>query len=192
VLAACGGPRLSEAAIGRMVGDGAAALIARAFAAASCPAPPDALARFLAVYEARLLETTRPYGGVPEVLAALARKRRLAVLTNKPIASTRRILDGLDLARYFPAAAVLGGDGPHPRKPDPAGLIWLAAQAGLPPAATMLVGDSIVDWQTARGAGASLCLARYGFGFEGFPATTPLAADDRAVDEPADILRALL
>jgi len=192
VLAACGGSRLSEAAIGRMVGDGAAALIARAFAAASCPPPPDALARFLAVYETRLLEATRPYPQIPQVLAALAAERLLAVLTNKPIGSTRRILDGLDLARYFPAAHVLGGDGPHQRKPDPAGLRWIMAQTGASPAATMLVGDSLVDWQTARRAGARICLARYGFGFEGFPTTTPLAADDRVVDHPVGILRALL
>ena len=35
---------------------------------------------------------------------------------------TREILDGLDLARYFQPDAVVGGDGPLPRKPDPAGL----------------------------------------------------------------------
>ena len=37
------------------------------------------------------------------------------------------------------------------------------------PAATLLVGDSIVDWRTARAAATPICLARYGFGFEGFP-----------------------
>jgi phosphoglycolate phosphatase-like HAD superfamily hydrolase len=53
------------------------------------------------------------------VLDALARRGALAVLTNKPIASTRRILEGLDLARFFPPETVLGGDGPFARKPDP-------------------------------------------------------------------------
>ncbi len=65
------------------------------------------------------------------------------MLTNKPIASTRRILDGLDLARHFPPDAVLGGDGPFPRKPDPAALLHLAARAGAEADATLLVGDSV-------------------------------------------------
>jgi phosphoglycolate phosphatase len=191
VLAACGGERLSETAIGGMVGDGAAALVARAFAAAAIPAPPDALARFLAVYEGRLLETTRPYPRVPEVLAALAARRALAVLTNKPLAATRRILDGLDLARFFAPRRVLGGDGPHPRKPAPAALRWLMAEAGVTPSATVLVGDSIVDWRTARAAGVRICLARYGFGFEGVPASA-LEAGDLVVDEPDGLIDALL
>ncbi len=169
LLAECGGARLDEEAVGRMVGEGAATLVARAFANAGLVQPPDALARFLAIYDTRLLEHTRAYDGIPDALAGLASHAPLAVLTNKPIAATRRILEGLDLARFFDPAAVLGGDGPQPRKPDPAGLRQLCAWAGVHAAEAMLVGDSLVDWQTARNAGANVCLARYGFGFRQFP-----------------------
>src|SRR5262249_26976260 len=101
LLQECGASPLAEDAIGRMVGDGAATLVARVFAAVPLPQPSDALPRFLAIYNARLLRFTRPYAGIPELLTALAPHITLAVLTNKPLAATRAILDGLDLATHF-------------------------------------------------------------------------------------------
>jgi len=99
LLAEYGCPALDEHAIGRMVGDGAATLVARALAAAGCPPATEALPRFLAIYNGRLLRCTRAYPGVPELLEHLAARAALAVLTNKPLAATRQILEGLDLAR---------------------------------------------------------------------------------------------
>ena len=88
-----------------MVGEGAATLVARAFKKSGVERPADALLRYLAFYDERLLNHTRPYQGIPRLLETLASRAALAVLTNKPIASTRRILDGLDLARSDGAAA---------------------------------------------------------------------------------------
>jgi phosphoglycolate phosphatase len=190
LLAACGCPTQSETAIGRMVGDGAATLVARAFAASACTAPPDALARFLAIYEARLLQCTRPDPEIEDVLAVLEPRLPIAVLTNKPLASTRRILDGLGLARFFPPDLVFGGDGPYPRKPAPAGLRALCDRVGVTPEATLMVGDSVIDWRTARAAGTRVCLASYGFGFDGFP-TNDLMPDEGVIDTPAALLRLL-
>ena len=70
-------------------------------AAADCPAPADALDRFLRVYNSRLLRFTRPYDGIPDLLQALEARGTLAVLTNKPLGATRRILDGLELSSFF-------------------------------------------------------------------------------------------
>jgi len=61
------------------------------------------------------------------------------------------------------------------------------AVAGVGPATTMLVGDSVIDWRTAHAAGASSCVARYGFGFDGFP-TDVLTQADSQIDRPADLL----
>ena len=187
LLVSCGGAPIPEADIGRMVGEGAATLVARVFKASGVERPPDALERYLAYYDMRLLTHTRPYQGIPAVLEALGREGSLAVLTNKPIASTRRILDGLDLARYFDEDAVLGGDGPFPRKPDPAALCHLTARAQASPESTLMVGDSVIDWRTAKAAPARVCLARYGFGFEGIP-LHELAAEDRIIDAPSELL----
>ena len=167
LLVSCGGAPLPEQLIGRMVGNGAAILVARAFAAASLTPPADALERFMTIYEQHLLDTTRPYDRIPEILQVLGTRAHLAVLTNKPLAATRAILAGLDLARYFADDSVIGGDGPLPRKPDPAGLRQLIARAGATPESTTLVGDSAVDWRTAQNASTRLCVARYGFGFDG-------------------------
>jgi phosphoglycolate phosphatase len=183
----CGGEPLPEDRIGRMVGEGAAVLVSRVFAAAEVPLPPDALPRFLAHYDRRLLDHTRPYDGMIETLRALQASAPLAVLTNKPLAATRRILDGVGLAPFF-RDAVVGGDGPLPRKPEPAGLQHLVSEAGVAVGSTLLVGDSVIDWETARRASAQICLARYGFGFHGFPAER-IRAEDRIIDSPADLIR---
>ena len=83
--------------------------------------PADALDRFLAIYDTKLLDFTRPYEGIPDVLDALGARASLAVLTNKPRAATRAHSGGLRSRRFFEDEAIVGGDGPFPRKPDPAG-----------------------------------------------------------------------
>jgi phosphoglycolate phosphatase len=188
LLRDCGAEPLPEDRIGRMVGDGAATLVARAFGASGIEQPPDALDRFLAIYDRWLLNHTRAYDAIPAVLERLTTRASLAVLTNKPIASTRRVLAGLDLARFFDDDAVVGGDGPFPRKPDPAGLRHLAARAGISHDDTLLVGDSIIDWRTARDAPSAVCIARYGFGYDGFPAQE-LRPSDLVIDRPEELLR---
>jgi len=186
VLEECGCTPHSEEAIGEMVGEGAAVLIARAFDAAGCPTPPDGLARFLRIYNSRLLRFTRPYDGIQELLGALESRFTMAVLTNKPLHATRAILDGVQLASYF-GDRVLGGDGPHPRKPDPSGFLGIANGAAVPAAQTMVVGDSLVDLRTAHAAGARACMARYGFGFHG-PILEELDRTDVLIDHPMDLL----
>ena len=182
-----GGVPLSVDAVTAMVGEGAAVLVRRALAAAGLdPAAPGALDRFLAHYDTRLTAFTRPYAGIPEALAALAdRRRTLGVLTNKPARATARILEALDLAPFF--SDVVGGDTVVGRKPDPAGLLAMIARAGAAPSTTILVGDSPVDLETARRAGARICLARYGFGyrFDGHR----FRGDELFADSPADLPR---
>ena len=186
LLLECGAAPLSTDAIGRMVGEGAATLVVRFFKEAGVERPPNALARFLAIYDTRLLNHTREYAGISEALASLKEKAPLAVLTNKPFEATRRVLDGLNLARFFDADAVIGGDGTLKRKPDPAGLLSLCARVQCAPADAMLIGDSLVDWETARNAGTGICLARYGFGFREFP-QDKLTGRERVIDAPVEL-----
>ena len=61
---------------------------------------------------------------------------------------------------------VVAGDGPLPRKPDPAGLLSLRLHAGGGP--MVLVGDSPVDAETARRGAVPFVLAGYGFGVAAF------------------------
>lgn len=189
LIAEHGGEPLALDEVTAMVGEGAAVLVGRALTAAGLdPAAPGALDRFLAHYDRRLTAHTLPYPGMAETLAALeAAGYALAVLTNKPQRPSAEILERLGLARFF--SGVVGGDSPFGRKPDPAGLLALAARAGIPAAATMMVGDSTIDVQTARLAGAVVCIARYGFGMQaGAVAAGP---GEIAIDAPGDLVTVL-
>ena len=181
-----GGAPLPVDTIAGMVGEGAALLVRRALSAAGLPAAGEqALARFLDLYDQRLLQTTTLYGGMDGVLDELVDASPLAVLTNKPLRATQRILEGLGIAHRF--RWVVGGDGPFPRKPNPAALRHLMVEAATSPARTVMVGDSAVDLATARAAGTRVCLARYGFGYRAGAAD--LRGDELLADHPADIVR---
>jgi phosphoglycolate phosphatase len=181
-----GGRPLSEEAVVSMVGEGAAVLVRRALGASGLdPETPDALRDFLAIYDEVLLDTTRPYPHTVETLEALGQRFPLAVLTNKPARSTALVLDGLAMTPLF--REIIGGDTPFGRKPDPAGLLHIIERAGATPASTLLVGDSPVDRQTARNAGARICLAKYGFGFRFGPGD--LDGSELLIDQPEALLQ---
>lgn len=185
LLVECGAAPLSDEAVGDLVGEGAAVLVRRALSTAGLdPERPGALASFLRLYDERLLETTRAYDGMVEVLETLQASFRLAVLTNKPERATLAILDGLDLRRFF--VDVIGGDSPFGRKPEPAGLLELARRATMLPTRTLLVGDSPIDVETATRAGTRLCVARYGFGYRAAQAAAWAGAPE--IDRPEELL----
>jgi phosphoglycolate phosphatase len=184
LVTSLGGRPLSQDEVGLMVGDGASLLVRRALAAGGVdPETPGALTRFLDIYDRRLLETTVPYTGVEEALLMASRRGRLAVLTNKPQQPSERILEALGLRRYFDA--VIGGDGPHGRKPDPTGLNAIAS--GAEP--VFLIGDSPIDWQTSIAAGCAFAWARYGFGAARFDDTRP--DTPYVLDGPSDLAAVL-
>lgn len=182
-----GRPPLPEASITAMVGEGAAVLVERVFAAAGLPAPtPRDLHEFLRAYDAHLLDATAPYPGVPDMLEDAGGTAVLALVTNKPVAHTLRLLDHFGWTARF--AAVHGGDGPSGRKPSPAGVLAAMATAGADADGTVLVGDSMIDVRTARAAGVRLALARYGFGAAGVPPSA-LRPADWTLDSPQDLAR---
>jgi phosphoglycolate phosphatase len=163
MLAAYGATPLAEKDVAGFVGDGARQLVMRALEAAGVVADVSgALDRFLEIYGGRLFVHTRLYPGVTEAVAAAKPRCALAVLTNKPEGFARQLLGGFGLSPFF--QWVIGGDSGFPRKPDPSGLSHVIQQAGVTARACLMVGDSMVDVETARAAGASVCIAEYGFG----------------------------
>jgi phosphoglycolate phosphatase len=183
LIAERGGQALAVDQVAAMVGEGAALLVRRALRAANVERDdlPLALARFLHLYDQRLLCHTRLYEGTREALDQIAARTPVAVLTNKPQHQTERLLDGLDIRPLF--HEILGGDSVHGRKPDPAGLNYLMAQVGASAERTIMIGDSVIDLRTARAAGTRACLVRYGFGFstvEGELSGTELIAEHAA------------
>lgn len=176
MLREIGKPPLPRAAVRGMIGDGTAALVARGLAASNVPAASlaECLPRFLALYEADPVSRTRPYPGVPHVLASLvAEGRRLAICTNKPQRATLAVLRGLGLDGLF--AAVVGGDVLSVKKPDPGHVIGTITALAATIDDAVMIGDSENDVAAARAAGVPVVLVRYGY------ARVPLA------DIPADL-----
>jgi phosphoglycolate phosphatase len=173
---------LTVDAVRAMIGEGATVLVTRALAHLCVDLPVEkVLPVYMDCYAERLLEKTRPYPGIPELLAALP-PRALAVLTNKPGDMSRAVLDGLGLSRLF-LRVVGGGDGPA-RKPDPEGLLGLVREAGVPREEALLVGDSAIDVRTARAAGVRVVGVDWGFDPEGLGREAP----DALISRPAELL----
>ena len=179
-------PPLAVDAVTAMVGEGARMLLRRALPESiDGDAFDAAMALFLELYFDCCLDATRAYPGIEELLAALAPRYPLAVLTNKPERHSRRILGGLGLTSPF--VAIIGGDTLPARKPDPVGLHHLARLWSTTADRLLLVGDSGIDAATAQTAGAALALVSWGFG----GAETLTDVEAWRIDSPADLLARL-
>ena len=153
---------LDEETISGYIGHGAPLLVARALSHnASEEELKRALQFFLAYYEEHKMDSTCPYPGVPEALAQL-KGIPMAVLTNKPVRISVRILNAMGLGDYF--QVIYGGNSFETKKPDPLGANTILRELGVAPGEAMIVGDSEVDIQTARNAGTLAAAVNYGFG----------------------------
>jgi phosphoglycolate phosphatase len=169
---------LPEETVSSYVGNGAPMLMRRAFPGASEADLARYLAYFLDYYRQHMLDSTVLYPGVREALDRLhAAGIPLAVLTNKPVRFSERLIEGLGLAPHF--FRIYGGNSFEEKKPHPAGIHLLVKEAGADRDRTYMVGDSAVDVQTARNAGVRACGVSWGFRPETFREAPPdLIIDD--------------
>jgi phosphoglycolate phosphatase len=193
---------LPDPAIASFVGNGAPMLMRRSLALAANIDPSNvsedtfakAYAFFLQYYREHKLDFTYAYEGVLDALKALHElheapggpQRTMAVLTNKPVRPARGICEGLGLADYF--LHIYGGDSFPLKKPDPLGLRSLMEETGATPEETVMIGDSKVDVETARNAGAWSVGCAFGFGPQNILDTPP----DVLVDSAAEWTQALI
>ena len=185
----CGLKALPDKQIAAYIGDGALMLVRRALAAENGAAVDESfLAQaynfFLDYYREHKLDFTYAYAGVLEALKAVSEipggKRAMAVLTNKPVRPARAICEALELAPFF--MSIYGGNSFKTKKPDPEGMHALMAEAGARPEETVMIGDSEVDVQTARNAGAWSIGCTFGLA----PHTLEASPPDVLADEPGD------
>lgn len=151
---------LSIAQVRDYVGSGVTKLVERALPGSATGELDRAVSRYREIYRRRLLEHTVAYPGVVEALRTLRPRCKSAVLTNKPLLESRMILEGLELDKFF--FSVYGGDSFARMKPDPIGVERLLAEGEAEPTEALLVGDTEVDFETARNARIASCLVAYG------------------------------
>lgn len=114
-------------------------------------------------YMANCTGATFFYPGMREWLEHLAgRGRKLAVLTNKPHDATLEIIRSLGAGHFFHRVA--GPESIGILKPDPAGIALMMRETGTASGRTIMIGDSMVDIETGRNAGVSVCGITGGFG----------------------------
>ena len=144
-----------------LVGEGVARLVERALPADRAELHGPVTEALGAYYVEHMLDHSRPYPGVPELLDELVRRGvPMAVLSNKPDAATRWMVDRI--LGEWPFAAV-AGEGAVARKPDPGGAIEIAARVGVDPREWLYLGDTSTDMITAVAAGMFPAGALWGF-----------------------------
>lgn len=131
--------------------------------------PPSALDAMIAAfskhYAVAAHRRSDPFPGAIEFLRACqSRGIKLAVCTNKRYESACQALEQQRLATFFPV--VLGSDSVSHPKPDAEPLLTAFEALGVAPANGAYIGDTHVDAESARNAGAPFVWFRGGYGSE--------------------------
>ena len=185
-----------------MVGNGISNLIRRALPEAVRTEETILHVRefFVPYYDEHNCDFTRPYAGIPELLATLkAQGHLLAVASNKYQAATEKIVN-----HFYPGIfdVIFGEREGVNRKPDPQ-IVFdivrdLSGKAGLSVKrsvsetvcqsegrSVLYLGDSLVDRDTARNAGLPFVACSWGF----VPRETLVAEGvEHIIDQPIDLL----
>jgi len=145
-----------------MVGRGLMNLIRAAVPPSEAHRADELYNEVFTTYDSMGIGDSRPYPGATQVLESLnAAGIPIAVVSNKPDAITRKMMDGLFGGIRF--ALVRGGLDGVPPKPDPSSALEAARACGAAPADCAFVGDSDVDMRTALAAGMFPIGAAWGF-----------------------------
>jgi len=159
-----GMPEHSIDDVRRFVGNGVRKLMERAIPQGTGnPLFEETFATFRQYYMAHSLDTTKPYEGIPEMLAELKKRGcRLAVVSNKMMAATQ------ELIRHFFPDTIEVAIGEHEaegirKKPAPDTVLAALRQLGVGKEGTVYVGDSDVDIMTARNSGLPCISVLWGF-----------------------------
>lgn len=115
----------------------------------------------LAAYADKIDVHTTLYPGAMAAVERLgAAGYAVGICTNKPQGLAEALLTRLGVRGAF--ASLIGADTLPVRKPDPAPYLAAVRAAGGDPAASLLVGDTVTDRQTAAAAGVPCILVTFG------------------------------
>jgi phosphoglycolate phosphatase len=159
-------PRVKLETVRQLVGQGARVLIERASAlhgvSFSATRLDQLTNEFVSFYAADIARDSKPFDGVIEALDTLAGLgAKLSICTNKRTALSVQLLDALNLSTRF--SAIVGADAVTERKPHPDHYRAAVTRAGGVVRRSVMVGDTIADVASARGAGAPVCAVSFGY-----------------------------
>ncbi len=152
-------PELPMETVCQNVGHGVQTLLTAALGPEHQGHLTEGVKLFQEYYAAHLLDETRLYPGVRETLEHF-RKKRKAIITNKPLGFTITILRGLKIGEHFDL--ILGGDSTTERKPHPEPAQKTLATFRTDPRRAAVVGDSPADIEMAKRAGVYSVAVTYG------------------------------
>ena len=142
------------------IGSGVQELVRRCLRTDDPARIDQGVALYRAYYTQHLLDHSRLYPGAQKLLDHF-KDRRQAVITNKPNPYSTDILRSLGVAGYF--CEIIGGNSGYPAKPDPAALLAVMGREGVAAEQAVLIGDSPIDIETGRRAGALTVTLTHGF-----------------------------
>lgn len=175
-LTALDRPTLALATIISFIGNGVERLVERSLDATGghdTALRDAALELFLTFYKKDMTTLTRPYPGVVTALQNFQDAGiPLGICTNKPTQPARDICERLDLMPFF--NVITGAEDGQPKKPDPASLLACIATLNVQPSDTLYVGDSDIDYLTARNATVPFRLFANGYLNAPLPDLSPL------------------
>ena len=153
-------PSLQNSLIYSYVGNGVLPLLEKVISCSNKKSNlENALKVFRKHYEEHLLDSTRLYPGVMEILKHFS-DVNMGLVSNKPERFVKKILKGLNVDCFFPV--VIGGDTLKTKKPDPQGVNMIRNRFGADLHETVIVGDGGVDIETGKEAGIHTCGVSYG------------------------------
>ena len=156
-------PPLNEQVIRDVVSGGARAMVSATFGLDVGADGFEALRlEFLERYQQHCAVLSRPFDGMPELLADIEASRLVwGVATNKPLRFAAPIMQQLGLAER--AAVLLCPDHVERSKPAPDMLLLACKQMGIAPADVWFVGDDARDIESGRAAGCKTAAVTYGY-----------------------------
>jgi len=125
------------------------------------PKYESCLEAFREYYSENMNNKTRPYKGIMELLAELAKKNyKLAIVSNKFDSAVKK-LSGEFFGEYIKVA--IGESGGVRKKPEPDSVFQALKELASETGEAIYVGDSEVDVKTARNAGLPCVGVTWGF-----------------------------
>lgn len=164
----------------KYVGDGIKKLVERAVGKEHFKDEHETI--FRRIYKENIVEHTKPFSGISDVLEQLKDSYEMFILSNKSFEMTDYLVKHFGLDRYF--TKWYGGDSFVEKKPSPLPIFEILKFADAENG--FVIGDNYTDVESAVNSGLTSVFCRYGYGklYDVNP--------DFYVDKPEDLLNILL